>query len=121
MSSGRKAIIIEDDLKQAEIFYQALVLVGFEAEIISDGAAAALVLESAAPDLVLLDLNLPHVKGEKLLEQIRTLAHLKETKVILSTADPRRADALRETSDLVLIKPISFNQLCELAARMFKN
>jgi DNA-binding response OmpR family regulator len=120
-SPEHTVLIIEDDLKQAEIFSQALELVGFESEIIADGAAAALYLEGAAPDLVLLDLHLPHVMGDKLLEQIRAQEHLKDTRVILATADPLLADTLRDDSDLVLIKPISFNQLCELAERLFKS
>jgi DNA-binding response OmpR family regulator len=117
----RKALIIEDDLKQAEIFTQALALSGFESKTVPDGAIAALTLASTAPDLVLLDLHLPNLKGDKLLEQIRDLEHLKGTRVILVTADPHFADALREASDLVLIKPISFHQLSELAVRLFKS
>lgn len=117
----RKALIIEDDLKQAEIFSEALSLAGFESEIVPDGAVAAMRLEGESPDLILLDLHLPRVRGDKLLEQIRSLEHLKGAKVILATADPHLADMLRESSDLALIKPVSFNQLRELAERLFKD
>jgi len=117
---NRTALIIEDDAKQAEIFSQALILVGFEVQTIADGAEANTLLDSAAPDLVLLDLHLPQVSGEKLLRKIRTEAHLANTKVIVTTADAEKAFQLNDDCDLVLIKPISFNQLRELSARLFQ-
>jgi CheY-like chemotaxis protein len=119
-SSQRSAIIIEDDAKQAEIFSQAISLAGFSVQVISDGAEALAALSTKIPDLVLLDLHLPHVSGDKLLEIIRTTPQLKNTKVIITTADAEKAFLLNETSDLVLIKPISFNQLRELAGRLFQ-
>ncbi len=118
--SSRSAIIVEDDAKQAEIFSQALKLAGFEVQIIADGAEALTALATEIPDLVLLDLHLPHVSGEKILEKIRTSSHLNDTKVIITTADAEKAFLLNDASDLVLIKPISFNQLRELAARLFQ-
>jgi hypothetical protein len=38
--------------------------------------------------------------------------------VVIATADPQMADELQDRSDLVLLKPVSFNQLRDLAARL---
>jgi DNA-binding response OmpR family regulator len=119
-SPNRKALIIEDDRKQAKIFSQALTLAGFEAQIVRNGARAAALLQTETPDLILLDLHLPKVSGDKLLAQIRSSGHLGETKVIIATANPEKAYVLSEDSDMVLIKPISFNLLREVAARFFQ-
>lgn len=119
-TSGKKplALIIEDDRKQATIFEQALQMAEFETEIIRDGKAALERLAVTVPVLVVLDLHLPYVSGDDVLRQIRADERLAKTRVILATADPRMAGPLQEESDLVLLKPISFSQLRDLATRL---
>jgi CheY-like chemotaxis protein len=112
------ALIIEDDQEQAAVFDQALQMAEFETEIIQDGEVALDRLAVVVPVLVVLDLQLPHVSGGDILRRIRADERLAKTRVMLATADPMMASLLREKSDLVLIKPISFHQLCELAARL---
>lgn len=115
--SQRLALIIEDDVDLSIIFSESLKAAGFEAEIIRDGALAVERLSCTQPELVVLDLHLPNVSGEELLTQIRSDARLSKTHVILCTADPRMADPLQEVADLVLIKPVVFSQLRDLAKR----
>ena len=112
------ALIIEDDENQAPIFTQALKMAEFETETISDGQAALDRLAVVVPDLVLLDMHLPHVSGDIILRQIRADERLAETRVMLATADAVMAENLRDESDLVLLKPISFTQLRDLAKRL---
>ena len=112
------ALIIEDDRKQATIFDQALQMAEFETEIIRDGQAALERLAVTVPALVVLDLHLPYVSGDDILRQIRADERLAKTRVILATADPLMVRTLQEESDLVLLKPISFNQLRDLATRL---
>jgi len=117
LSNKPLALIIEDDRKQATIFDQALRMAEFETEIIRDGKAALERLAVTVPALVVLDLHLPYVSGDDILRQIRADERLAKTRVILATADPRMAEHLQEESDLALLKPISFGQLRDLAAR----
>ena len=112
------ALIIEDDENQAPIFAQALKMAEFETETISDGQAALDRLAVIVPDLVLLDMHLPHVSGDIILHQIRADERLVKTRVMLATADAVMAENLRDKSDLVLLKPISFTQLRDLAKRL---
>ena len=113
------AFIIEDDQRHATIFAQALKMAEFETEIIQDGVVALERLAATAPALVVLDLHLPYVAGDDILRQIRADKRLANTRVILATADPQMAETLRDKSDLVLLKPISFNQLRDLAKRLY--
>jgi DNA-binding response OmpR family regulator len=117
--SKRNALIIEDDEKQAEIYMQALTMEGFVVEVLADGALAQASLPLQTPQLILLDLHLPRVSGEELLEQIQDAAHLQDTKIVIVTANPEKAALLNDKSDLVLIKPISFQQLRDLVRRLF--
>lgn len=114
------ALIVEDDMDLSLIFSEALQAAQFEVEIISDGGQASARLKEVQPSVVVLDLHLPHVTGEELLNQIRADERLNEARVIIATADPIMGEALAGTADLVLIKPISFNQLRDLATRLKK-
>jgi len=112
------ALIIEDDTDLASIFADALQAAEFETEIIIDGAVAEGRLKEIVPQLVVLDLHLPHVSGERLLRQIRSTPALAGVKVVIASADPITADMLSSESDLVLVKPVSFGQLRDLARRL---
>lgn len=112
------ALIIEDDVDLADIFSDALQAAQFKTEIIADGAVAQKRLQEMIPQLVVLDLHLPHVSGETILRQIRSTPALAKVKVVIASADPITADMLSPESDLVLIKPVSFSQLRDLAQRL---
>ncbi len=112
------ALVVEDDPDQADIFAYALQMARFETEIITDGRAALERLSQIVPALVVLDLHLPYVSGDEILRFIRADKRLTDTKVLLATANPQMADILQEESDLVLLKPISFVQLRDLAKRL---
>jgi DNA-binding response OmpR family regulator len=115
------ALIIEDDDKLATIFNNAVSMAGFETVLAEDGRKGLEALKSRCPDLVLLDLHLPEISGDRILHMIRMDDDLKSTTVLLVTADSAMADFLVDKSDYVLQKPISFIQLRAMAERIFKS
>jgi len=117
-TSNSLALIVEDDYDLSNIFAQALQAAGFETQIIRTGDKALTCLSSTTPDVIVLDLHLPRVAGTDILREILADPRLAETRVIVTTADERLAEALREDADLVLVKPISFSQLRDLSARL---
>ena len=112
------ALIIEDDPDLAIIFTGALRQAGFKTEIILDGRHALERLAATVPAIVLLDVHLPYYSGMEILQKIRADTRLAQTKVILATADSIRAEQLQAEADLVLLKPISYRQLRDLAERL---
>lgn len=112
------ALIIEDDRRLATIFAEALKTVEFEIEIVQDGHTALARLAEVIPSVVILDLHLPKVSGPDILHQIRLDPRLTQTRVMVVTADSALADSLEDEADLVLLKPASFAQLRDLAARL---
>ena len=116
--SRQFALVIEDDRDEAIIFARALQTAGFETEVVRSGDTALARLAALVPDVVLLDLNLPRVTGADVLHQIRADSRLAKTRVIIVTGDPQGAELVRSEADLVLIKPISFTQLCDMATRL---
>jgi CheY-like chemotaxis protein len=117
MDTKPLAYIVEDNLDTVTIFQGALERAGYEVEIAMDGAVAQTQLYEIVPDLIILDLHMPNVMGDTLLKQIRSDERLKKTRVFLATADANMAAYLRDQAELVLLKPIGFTQLKELAER----
>lgn len=109
--------IIEDYEDTVTIFQWALERAGYEVEVAKDGAVAQKRLTEITPDLIVLDLHMPRVTGDILLQQIRSDDRLSNTRVFLATADANMAAQLRDQAELVLLKPISLAQLQELAER----
>ncbi|MCQ3935677.1 MAG: hypothetical protein DPW18_01395 [Chloroflexi bacterium] len=112
------SLIIEDDEDLAEIFSQAVTAAGYQTEVINDGLVAQERLKQVVPDVVVLDMHIPHVSGDKLFVQIRADERLNNTRVVVATADAQMGESMWGKADLVLIKPISFTQLRDLTARL---
>jgi DNA-binding response OmpR family regulator len=112
------ALIIEDNLDIAEFLAVAAREAGYEVKIVRSGQAALNQLLGIAPDLVILDLRLPYVHGTEILNWIRTNERLAATRVIVVTAFWEETSQVEEQADLVLLKPLEFVQLRELAARL---
>ena len=112
------ALIVEDEFDISIVFSRALQAAGFETEVIRNGGTAMEWLSSSRPDIVILDLNLPRVGGQEILQYIRADARLTKTPVIVATAYARLAEGVRDQADQVLFKPISFAQLRDLSARL---
>lgn len=120
--ANRLALIIEDQEDIADIYGNALHLVGFETEMIYDGKVALDNLLHLAPDLIILDMNLPRVSGHYLFKQLRSIAHLEDVPVIICTANSVLANAMKSEigpTDFILIKPVSIHQLNGLVKRIF--
>lgn len=118
MITSPSALIIEDDESLATIFAEALNTVDFKTEIIRDGGLAMTRLATTEPDVVILDLHLPNVSGKDILHHIQTDQRLRATRVMIVTADAALVDSLQDEADLALLKPVSFHQLRDLAARL---
>jgi CheY-like chemotaxis protein len=118
MTDQPLAMVIEDDPQQSEIFTHAMKMAGYEVSAAQDGQEALDLLTENIPCVIVLDLNLPIVTGDQILEHIRKDERLSKIKIIVATANPRLAEQMLDESDLVLIKPISFTQLRDLAERI---
>lgn len=116
--NARKAFVVEDDPHLLKIFSEAVRKAGYITESCPDGEYFLACTAESVPDLVVLDLHLPGISGEDVLHRIRSNPQMHSTIVILSTADPLVADVFRDEADFVMIKPVSFGQLRDLAARL---
>jgi CheY-like chemotaxis protein len=113
------ALVIEDEEDLASIFSRVLDMGNFRCQSVRDGSLALEQLTLTLPDLVVLDLHLPHVSGVEILRRIRANERLTHTRVVVVTADLVKAETLAHLADAILVKPISINQLLETVAHLY--
>ena len=112
------AMIIEDDRDTVALFRHILDFAGYKTEIVLRGEKALERLSVITPDVILLDLNLPGVSGMKILETIREDDRLANVPVIVITGHSHMALGLQHQTDLLLLKPVSIDQLTNLILRL---
>jgi diguanylate cyclase (GGDEF)-like protein len=111
-------MIIEDDRDIVALFRHVLDVQGFVTEIVLRGDKALERLDVITPDIVLLDLNLTEVPGPEILKKIRNTERLKHIPVIVVTGYANMAVGLESEIDLILLKPVSIDQLSNLIKRV---
>jgi two-component system OmpR family response regulator len=113
-----EVFIIEDNDSLSDIFTQAMKVAGFEIRTAANGLEAFDKLAELEPAVIILDLYLPGVSGDKILAYIRNEPRLQNSKIILTTFDSLLADKFRDQCDYVLLKPVSFGQLRDLGIKL---
>jgi two-component system response regulator VicR len=112
-----KVLIIEDDREIVDAISLAFQIRWPEAKVVSTrlGQKGAELVESEAPDIVILDLGLPDVSGFEVLRQVRLFSRVP---IIILTVRSDEADVVKGLewgADDYIVKP--FRQL-ELLARV---
>lgn len=82
-SPSRKIVIVEDNSSLADIYKTRLELIGYECFAAYDGVMALQVIERELPGLVLLDLMVPKIAGDQILQTMRTSEWGKDIKVYI--------------------------------------
>jgi DNA-binding response OmpR family regulator len=112
-------LLVEDDNATREMYDYALRMAGFAVTAVRDGFAALRSIEQQCPDVVVLDLDLPHVSGMDVHQEIVSHAETCKTPVVVVTgtnwqmpADvfrtlrkPIASDILVTTIELALAQP----------------
>ncbi len=115
------AIIIEDQINISQLYSDALSLAGYDTHAVLDGSKAIEALATITPNVIVLDMNLPHVSGHYILKFIRGEDRLKNIPVIIATANSIMAQAVASEMterDFILIKPVSMKDLNILAKKL---
>jgi DNA-binding response OmpR family regulator len=80
-----KIAIIEDDPTISQMYRMKFEATEFEVEMADNGEHGVELVESFQPDIILLDLQMPHMGGAEALEHIRKLPTAVHTPVIILT------------------------------------
>lgn len=80
-----KIAIVEDDLAIAQMYRLKFETEGYKVEIAENGKLGLALCEEMEPDIVLLDLMMPEMNGDEMLEKMRRTDWGKKIKVIVLT------------------------------------
>jgi DNA-binding response OmpR family regulator len=107
-----RLLIAEDDKALSMFLSRGLEADGHRVRVAHDGAAAVEAFREDTPDLTILDLNMPVMDGEKVLEELRALDH--DLPVLDLTARQEletRIRCLDLGADDLMLKPFSLHEL----------
>jgi DNA-binding response OmpR family regulator len=110
-----KIVVVDDDRAIQHLLDSALTSEGFSVRCADHGLAALELFESAEPDLVILDLEMPVLDGRALLREMARRG-ISIPVLILSAAGARAAS--REFGVPWLAKPFDIDRLFDEVARL---
>jgi CheY-like chemotaxis protein len=112
-----RVLIVEDEADLAWVEQFNLELEGYEVEVALEGRSAIAALDRFAPDVLVLDVMLPHVNGWQVLERAHELPGDRRPRVILVSA----VAGIRELADAegiplggILSKPFDMEDLVRM-------
>ena len=105
-----KILIVEDNALNIKLFCDLLAAHGHEPQAVTDSRQAIDAAHDFAPDLVITDIQLPHVTGLDLIEMMRADRRLAKVPIMAVTAYAARGDEERiraAGAQAYVSKPIS--------------
>jgi DNA-binding response OmpR family regulator len=115
-----KVLIVDDDLALADVLCFTMRRAGFDIVVAHDGLTALDRWRSEAPDLIVLDLNLPRLDGHKVCQHIRQES---QTPIIMLTVRGEEEEivgGLEMGADDYIVKPFSPRQLVARAEAVLR-
>ena len=106
-----KVLLVEDDLALSDVVAFTLRRAGYDVVAAYDGLAALELFESAAPDLLLLDLNLPRLDELGVCRRVRAGSDVPIIILSVRGEDEAVVRGLEMGADDYVVKPFSPTQL----------
>lgn len=122
--TGRiKILVVDDDPIIVESIVQALEEDEYDYEVISaaDGFEAGIQVSHFKPDLLILDIMMPDIKGFDVCKKIKSTPETRDTKIIVLSAylDEEKFKQMKEYgADACYSKPLPLPQLKEEVSRL---
>jgi len=118
---GPHILVVEDHPQNRYLMTYLLESRGYEVDVARDGTEGLDALEKCAPDLILMDMQLPKVDGYEATRRIKADERFKQIPVVAVTAHSMRRDrdkAMAAGCDVYVTKPINGEELLALVDRL---
>ena len=122
ISMPLKILLVEDNKLHQELMIRMLDLVGYDADVASNGSEALEAVEKNDYSLILMDLAMPKLDGFETSRHIRTELEMIDPYIIAVTAmnlDSPREQCLSAGIDDVLQKPVLIDDFRAALARYY--
>ncbi len=106
----KRVLVVEDNELNLKLFCDLLRAHGYHAEPVQDGWDAVDRAHALQPDLIVMDIQLPHVTGLELIETIKADPALKNVPIMAVTAYAAKGDEerIREAgAEAYISKPVT--------------
>jgi DNA-binding response OmpR family regulator len=114
MAPKARVLLVDDEREFAATLTERLGLRGYEARAAFSAEEALAAVAAAPPDVVLLDLNLPGVRGVELLLTLRQLLPHGEIILLSGHLDlAEKIEGVRIDAFGLLLKPVVMSELTE--------
>ena len=113
---GEKILVVEDNELNLKLFCDLLRAHGYAAEPVRDGREAVERARLFGPDLIVMDIQMPHISGLELIEQLKGDEELKAIPIMAVTAYAAKGDEERirdAGAEGYVSKPISVVRFVE--------
>jgi two-component system cell cycle response regulator DivK len=120
---GQKILVVEDNELNLKLFCDLLRVHGYEAEPVRDGREAIERAGAFAPDLIVMDIQMPHISGLDLIERMKGDEGLKGIPIMAVTAYAAKGDEerIREAgAEGYVSKPISVVRFVEEVQKLLE-
>jgi CheY-like chemotaxis protein len=122
---GSKSILVVDDEADVRLVLNALLTrCGYSVAEATDGREALDMLANAHFDLIILDLMMPRLTGEEVLDELRSDGRLGRIQVIVLTARSQRKDiekGYKKGAAFFVVKPFNNKTILELVRCLIEN
>ena len=119
-----KILIVEDNALNIKLFCDLLAAHGHEPEAVTDSRFALDAARQFSPDLVITDIQLPHVSGLELIRMLRSDEELSKVPIMAVTAYSTSEDEERiraAGAQAYVSKPISVVRFAETVDRLLSD
>ena len=120
---AKKILVVEDNELNLKLFCDLLRAHGYEAEPVRDGREALEKARAFEPDLIVMDIQMPHISGLELIEQVKADEDLKVIPIMAVTAYAAKGDEERirdAGAEGYVSKPISVIRFVEEVAALLE-
>ena len=112
--SQMQVLLVEDEPAQREMLAYNLEAEGYQVRRAENGEEAMLLIDEAAPDIIILDWMMPLLSGIEVCRRVKSRAETRDIPVIMLSARSEEVDAVRGLdtgADDYVIKPYNLREL----------
>lgn len=113
-SAKLDVLVVEDDPMISMMISKILELNDYSVRTAIDGEEALRAVEAQAPDLVILDVNMPKINGYEVCRKIRMDARFEKVLVLMITANADKQEQVKgfqAGADDFIVKPFNYDEL----------
>ena len=116
--SVKTILVVEDDENIGELIVEAFIQeTPYQAMLATDGKQALKIVQNVKPNVLLLDNNLPDMKGIELFDRIQVEKELENVPVLLMSANVP-VQEVKKRNLFCLNKPFELNDLLQTIERL---